>query len=452
MTTDLAAAKADLAALPACVADNEDTAKPALNSRAPQDFHQTRQGKQFKRVRRHLKKLGAIQKTKERPDRKQLEHAQREILAPLPAPGMSEAICDTVTAQKRKAAPSAALLRKKTSRGKATAGPELLTRRLIDIPRAELEWLWPGKIPLGKFTMLSGDPSLGKSFVTLDIAARFSRGRGFPGSDASGITGSTIILNAEDDAADTIRPRMEAMGADLARIIIMDAIRSAGKEKHFDLATDLAALEAVLRKTPEVRLLIIDPISAYMGKTNSHNNSDVRAVLSPFTKMIARLRVAVIGISHHNKSAGGKAVYKSNGSIAFNAAARAAWAVQKDPANPDRRLFLPVKTNLATEPTGHAYRLRSVSTFAAVVEWESEAVTMTADDALAAESAPREHKSEVAAKWLNRQLQNGPVAVSELKEECKKAGFSWHTIERAKDAVGVEVEKTGFKGHWQWKL
>jgi hypothetical protein len=430
--------------LSASVADNEDTAKPALNSRAPQDSPPTSQGML---VNRNLKKLDATQKTKARPGRKHLEHAQREILAPSPASGILEAVCDAVTAPKRKAAPSAAFLRKKARRGKATAGPKLLMRKLTNIPREELEWLWPGKIPLGKFTMFSGDPGLGKSFVTLDIATQLSRGWGFPGSNDYGITGSTIIFNAEDDAADTIRPRMEAMSADLDRIIIMDAVKDAGKEKHFNLATDLDTLEAALRKTPDVRLLIFDPVSAYMGKTNSHNNSDVRAVLSPFTKMIAKYRVAVIGISHHNKNAKGKAVCKSNGSIAFNAAARAVWTVQKDPENPDRRLFLPVKANLTKEQTGHAYKINNGK-----VEWESEPVQLTADEALAAGAAPHEHKSEVAAKWLKQQLQNGPVPVSELKEECKKAGLSWTTVERAKDAVGVEPEKTGFNGHWEWKL
>jgi len=330
-------------------------------------------------------------------------------------------------------------------------------RNLANVKPQEVKWLWPGRIPLGKFTMLAGDPGLGKSYATLDMAARLSTGGKFPDQAGRFETGGTIILNAEDDAEDTIRPRLDAMNADVRRINVLDAVRIGGKDKHFDLASDLSSLESAIRQLPGTRLVIIDPISAYLGKTDSHKNSDVRSILSPLSKLIARLGVAVVGISHNSKGTKDtKAVYRSIGSIAFNAAARAVWSVQKDVDDPLRRLLLPVKMNLCSEPTGLAFRLVKATESVAVVEWESEPIDISADDALAAESAPRERKSDTAERWLTRLLADGPVDVAVLKEEAKSAGISsWRTVEAAKEELKVDAVRVGGiggTGRWQWKL
>src|SRR5688572_15476895 len=49
-----------------------------------------------------------------------------------------------------------------------------------EVKERELEWLWPGRIPLGKITLLAGDPEAGKSFVVADLAARTTRGGPWP--------------------------------------------------------------------------------------------------------------------------------------------------------------------------------------------------------------------------------------------------------------------------------
>ena len=126
-------------------------------------------------------------------------------------------------------------------------------RRLSDIPAEKLSWLWPGRIPLGKLTLLAGDPGLGKSFITLDIAARVTRGPIGRMVQSTGQPGSVIVLSAEDDAADTIRPRLEAAGADLAGFTFSQAVRhikdnGESSLDHFSLQSDVTALRTRLSR------------------------------------------------------------------------------------------------------------------------------------------------------------------------------------------------------------
>ena len=153
--------------------------------------------------------------------------------------------------------------------------------RLDTVKREQLRWLWPGRIPLGKLTVLAGDPGLGKSNVTNDIISRVTTGSGFPDAPHERCEiGSAILMNAEDDLADTIGPRMDAAGADSSRVYALQAITVAGEDMPVTLA-NTAALEQAIDMAHDCRVIVIDPVSAYLGKTDSHVNADVRAMLAP---------------------------------------------------------------------------------------------------------------------------------------------------------------------------
>ena len=169
-----------------------------------------------------------------------------------------------------------------------------------------------------------GDPGLGKSVLSLDLAARVSTGAPWPHAAGRSDIGDVLILSAEDDPADTIVPRLMAVGADLNRIFILKGVKKGDQVQYFSLAEDLLALEAAL--TSQTRLIIIDPISAYLGETDSHVNTSVRSVLAPLAELASKTGAAVLAISHLNKGQGA-AIYRVQGSIAFTAAARAVWAV-----------------------------------------------------------------------------------------------------------------------------
>lgn len=333
--------------------------------------------------------------------------------------------------------------------------PEPVLLRLSDVKPRPLHWLWPGRIPLGKLTLLIGDPGLGKSLVTLDIASRVSTGTPWP--DATSVenpSGAVVLLSAEDDPEDTIVPRLMAAGADLKKIVALKAVRHQDPEGGddvfpFSLAADMPILEKAIGSIGGVRLIIIDPISAYLGgRTDSHKDADVRRVLSPLADLAAKHRLAILAISHLNKRPGVSVVYRAMGSLAFVAAARAVWAVAKDKDDEARRLVLPVKVNLARDPTGLAYSIRDGLDGIGIVAWEAGEVTISAEAAL---SDGREAPALAeAVEWLREELSNGAMPYQELVRDAKENGISKGTLRRAKRHLSIESAKVA--GGWQWEL
>lgn len=337
--------------------------------------------------------------------------------------------------------------------------PELL--RLDAVKPEPLQWLWPGRIPSGKITLLYGDPGLGKSFITLDVASRVSTGAAWPDLQSEpNQRGGVLLLSAEDDMGDTIVPRLSASGADLRYIHVMTGITERTEEGIARWWWNLArveTLEAAVQQIPDCRLIVIDPISAYLDGVDSHKNTDVRGLLGPLATMASQKGVAVLAVTHLNKGgAGGSALYRATGSLAFIAAARAGWLVAKDQAIPARRLFLPTKNNLAPDGGGLAFTLTQIeATGPPVVTWEPDPIRISADDALA---IPRDHpgpdpeKCDAAEDWLTVQLELGAVATASIRREAEAAGFAWRTVQRAAERIGVLRTKSGYAGGWSWQL
>jgi len=226
--------------------------------------------------------------------------------------------------------------------------PTLVMHRACDVEAKPIEWLWPGRIAVGKQTMLAGEPGLGKSQLSAFLAATVTAGGHWPNGEGRAEIGSVIVLSAEDDAADTIIPRLMAAGTELSRVHIVSAVRTDDQKgrRLFNLQSDLATLEHAIALVGDVRLVIIDPVSSYLGKVDSHKNAEVRTVLEPIGEMASRLRVAVVAVTHFSKGGGSSANHRIIGSIAFVAAARAAFIVSRDPEDENRRLFVPSKNNL----------------------------------------------------------------------------------------------------------
>lgn len=335
--------------------------------------------------------------------------------------------------------------------------PRLISRRLCDVTPEPLEWLWPNRVPLGKVTLLAGDPGLGKSFLTCDMASRVSRGIAWPDNATLQPAGSVVILNCEDGLADTILPRLEKAGADLSKIVAIEGVHffdqksNETRQRGFSLAADVPRLADELAKLSDARLVVIDPVSAYLGETDSHKNAEVRGLLAPLVDLANRHRVAVVLVNHLSKNAGTKAVYRSTGSVAFVGIARAVWYVAKDTENESRRLIFPVKLNLTPESTGLAYCIDD-----GAVRWEADPVHMTADELLAKESRAtssfRASRKDEAAEWLRERLSDGPVASKDVFREGKEAGFGEKTLRAAFGSIGGKPSKSGMDGPWCWSL
>ncbi len=337
-----------------------------------------------------------------------------------------------------------------------------IVTRLSDVKERQVQWLWPGRIPLGKLTMIAGDPGLGKSFLTCDMAARVSRGTSWPDRRGESNTiGSVVIASAEDDVEDTITPRVRAAGGDLSKIVAMQGVEyrdpdSGAKSKRSFTLSDLSALEDAIEQLADCRIVFVDPVSAFIPqRIDSHRNTDIRSLLAPLAELAAQYNVAVVCVSHLNKGAGASALYRVTGSLAFVAAARACWLIARDVNDPTRRLMLPVKMNLARESTGLAYRFLSACGDSEIptIAWDDDPITVTADEAL---TGNEQKKSGLAlgeaADWLKDRLSGEPVPAKSIKDEALADGFSLRTLDRAKKQLRVIARRQGFGGPWVWRL
>ena len=212
---------------------------------------------------------------------------------------------------------------------------------VADVTPEPVDWLWRDRLALGKLTLLGGDPDMGKSQIAVNAAARITTGSYWPNGARANI-GSALFICSEDDTADTIRPRSEAAGADIEKVYAYRPIVD-GKRKTFSLQEDLDRLALEINSIGDVKLVVLDAITSYMGgKIDSHRTTDVRSVLEPVGDFAKEHRVAILGITHPPKAAQAKAMHAFTGSLAFVAAARLAFYVTEE-AETNRRLLLSVK-------------------------------------------------------------------------------------------------------------
>lgn len=329
---------------------------------------------------------------------------------------------------------------------------ELILVPLSDVAPESVQWLWPRYIPLGKLTIIEGDPGTGKSLVSLDLAARISTGREMPDGSPCEL-GGVVLLNAEDGLADTVVPRLEGAGADRSRITAITGARDHSGERLPDLLNDITQIEMAIRQA-DAKLVVIDPLNAYLPDTiNSWSDHQIRRVLAPLAKMAERTGAAVLVIRHLNKAVGGNPIYRGGGSIGVIAAARAAFLIAPEPHDESTQILAPVKFNLGLHPPSLGFCLRQTANDQTQVEWQGEVAYTAAQ--LHAQWLPQKTSAlDRAVAFLEDFLINGPVSADEVKARAAEADITERTLERAKKAVGVKVHKEGFgsEGQWLWSL
>lgn len=227
--------------------------------------------------------------------------------------------------------------------------PAIKLRCLESVQPKRVEWLWPGFLAKGKVTLLFGNPGLGKSAISLDCAARITSGKCWPDGSPTEM-GGVMLLAAEDEEDDTIVPRLDAMGAERSRLFVPDL-----EGEWFDIGRDSDALAELVREMPDMRLLIIDPITAYVGDRNIDKASQIRPVMQALATLASNANVAVLVVSHPSKAQDRSAVHSAIGSQAFVAVSRLVWQTVADADDHSRRLLLPVKANIAKDCGGFSY-------------------------------------------------------------------------------------------------
>ncbi len=332
----------------------------------------------------------------------------------------------------------------------ATIAPETpLILRASDVKPRQVEWLWPGRIPLGKMTTFAGQGGVGKTMVLCDIAARVTTGREWPHSGGvCAEVGSVLFISGEDDPDDTLVPRMMEAGADLTRICFL----SMDAATIFQLA-DIDLLDMITDQVgDDVRLLIIDPPTSYLRGVDDHKNAELRGVLTPVGVYASRRRAAVILNTHLNKAVGNfDSASRIMGSAAWSNAVRATSLFVRDQENRGKVIFAPGKVNLTAPVPALVYEVVA-GEVGPRVNWIGTA-DLNADDALAGSKAkPRRIQ---ATEWLADQFMAQREHLSnDLYREAKEAGLSRSAVWDAKQSLPIKARKItpqdGSPTYWAW--
>lgn len=325
------------------------------------------------------------------------------------------------------------------------------SRSLSSVQPEPIRWLWDGRIPLGMLSMLAGDPGLGKSLLTVDMAAKTSRA----GADV-------LLLSAEDHASQTLRPRAEAAGADLSRVHVA-AMNVGGMDEGLRLPDDVEQLDRLVEQHA-ARLVVIDPLAAHLAEQiDSHNDKSSRSALAPLHHLAERRGCAIVFVLHLNKAKGSDPLYRTGGSIAVPAAVRSALLLARDPEDPDgdrgrQRVLAHFKCNLGELAESLAYRVETVEVgqdlFAPRLHKIGESEVSGAELLNAPSGEERTARVE-ASEILREELAGGlPISAKLVARAAKEAGISDRTLERAKRDLGVVAEREGFgpDGEWVWRL
>jgi hypothetical protein len=324
---------------------------------------------------------------------------------------------------------------------------------LATIEPQPVDFVWDRRIPRGRVTIVGGDPGLGKSFVTLYIAACVSTGSSWTDGGQAPL-GDVIVLSAEDAAADTIRPRCDGLGADVSRIHLLTAVRiptpQGSRDQWFSLVTDLEALEDLIVRTNAV-LVIIDPLSAYLGiELDSYKDAHVRSILGPLAALAERTNAAIVGIMHLTKNTQNRAVARLLGSIGFTAAARLLLIVAPHPTDDAQRVLVWTKGNICSAAPTLGFSLADGE-----LRWTGVVEGVTADYVLAVSAADRTAIHEAEA-YLRTLLADGTQRPAKwILAAAVQEGISVPTLYRAKKTLGIdsiELPKPGGKGEWFWWL
>lgn len=312
--------------------------------------------------------------------------------------------------------------------------------RASDITPTEVKWLWYPYIPYGKVTLLQGDPGDGKSRFILTIAALLTRGEPMPFSEESREPISVLYQTTEDDMDDTVIPRFIAAGGDRGRLFFID-------ESEWPLSFDDPRLrDAVIQI--EAKLLILDPLSSYIGKAVSLNMAnEVRTQFNPLIQLAKETGCAIVVVAHLNKMSGVRAIYRSTGSIDVVGAARSSLLIARTGTeHPEERIMVIQKSNLA--PTGKGILFSAGDR----IEWIGEVET-TADEVLGnlcpATGRPgRQH--DLAREIIQLLLENGDVRQAEIAEKMEQAGIGWGTAKAVKAELKIQSYKRGKE--WFWRM
>jgi len=312
---------------------------------------------------------------------------------------------------------------------------ELKLIRMSDVRPEEVNWLWYPYIPFGKLTIIQGDSGEGKTTFVLAVISAMTKGDALPERDAAEPV-NVIYQTAEDGLADTIRPRLDALGADCSRVLVID-------ESKKELSLSDERIRQAIEETA-AKLIVLDPLQAYLGAdVDMHRANEVRPILKRLGAVAEQTGCAVILIRHLNKMLGQKSGHRGMGSVDFQAAARSVLLVGRTKDDPHLRIVVPDKSSLAPEGDSIAFALDPQFGF----QWKGYC-DCKADELLGGKSQVQ--TKTMAAEDELKRLLTEPMLAEEVQRQITSMDISQRTLMIAKKNLGILSEKKGTQ--WFWRL
>lgn len=312
-----------------------------------------------------------------------------------------------------------------------------------DVVSKEVEWLWYPYVPYGKITIIEGDPGEGKTTLVLKLAAALSRGLPLPCDDDKEYEPIHIIYQtAEDGIEDTIKPRLEKVGADCSMIRVIDET-----DKELSMTDD--RLEQAIIETG-ARLIILDPIQAYIGATvDMHRANEIRPVLKHLGIIAEKHNCAIILIGHMNKASGSKSTYRGLGSIDIQATARSVLLVARLRDKPNIRIMAHDKSSLAPAGDAIGFEMTEDNGMVCIGPYD-----ITIDELLSGNEGRGKRKLNIAENFIKECFGTNKVIPSnEIMMEAAKRSIKRNTLLSAKKKLGITSDKEKAEDgtiYWTW--
>ena len=335
-----------------------------------------------------------------------------------------------------------------------TAGSVTVTYLNTIVPEA-VEWYWRGRLAKAKLSCFDGMPGLGKTTVSLDLIARFTRGDCLPGETRPVPKTRVGILSDEDGVADTTVPRLELAGADLGMICQLTGTGPLGSKRSLVLPDDLPTIAQIIRQE-NLGYLHIDPLAAHAGKgVNLYIDQDVRTqIMGPLAHLAAESGTTIVLVRHPTKAQFGPAMLRGGGSVGIIGAARFGLLFGHHPHDENTRVIASTKCNIGPMPDSLLYKLNGVQgSEHARVWWDPLPSELSADDLLPTPAQPSTKKVGAAEEWLGEYLELGPQPANDVIAAGDLAGHSERTLRRAKIALQIASKRIGgADGIFYWCL
>jgi hypothetical protein len=301
------------------------------------------------------------------------------------------------------------------------------------VDRLAAEWAWQSRIPVGELTILAGLGGTGKGLLTVDLAARISRGDPLPGCTELQAPGNVLLVSAEDDPNVITVNRLTAAGADISRIFDL----SAPGGVPFELPGHLPVLRQAVTET-RARLVVLDPLAG-IAPIPLTSVARVRGLLAPLRQLAQDTGTAIV-ITHHLTKGGTVA-----GSRAIIDGVRSVLTLERDSADESIRVLSVAKSNMGSDDVPLVkYKVVS-GTEAACIEYVTETAgeAITAKDQVLAalpDGGSAVTGQEIAAR-SGMPYSNVRIMLARLVASGRACSPRHGTFSRASTTTGQEIAR-----------